>query len=209
MPIKTIIKKARNQKNIFQTDLGKLVGCSQQTIVDIESGQITKSSYLPEICDVLDIDYGKMMANPDAPLESLRLFRFQNFPVIPSEMVYGFLYEGSTLEDISGETRLEHLPSPVNVSDRAFWLQVTSDLMEPSLKPGDFALIDPSFQFGSGALIALFMNGSRLPCFRKIFMDGEREDFLTEKTNERVVHNYDSWESFKKIGAIITSTRIL
>lgn len=48
------IKTARRRKGLTQNKLAELVGCSQQTIVDIEKQEVPRSKFLPQIVLALD-----------------------------------------------------------------------------------------------------------------------------------------------------------
>jgi SOS-response transcriptional repressor LexA len=203
LSVKEVVKKARLEKKLYQSQLGDLVGCSQQTIVDIESGIIKKSSFLPDICAALEIDYHRLMKNPDAPLESLRQFKFSSRPVIHADQVSTFL---STPEAV---TPSKYLPTASEVSDSAYWVQVDTDVMEPELRFGDYALVDPQNEMKSGTLVALFIGESTHPTFRKRFKDGASEMFIAVKTGERVSAVTSGGKTASKIGGIVESATFL
>ena len=49
------IKEARKSKQMTQKTLARLAGCSQQTIVDLETGNVTWSRFMPQLADHLGV----------------------------------------------------------------------------------------------------------------------------------------------------------
>mgnify|MGYP000199711836 CR=1 FL=1 len=126
------IRQARKAANIRQTELAAKVGCAQQTIVDIESGKITRSSYLPKICEILGLDLSKVMdgETPDSVIELQRHHFGNPVPVLTVEQSKA--WDGS-LATI-GQTAM--LPCPVPHSRQTFAMKVLSRNTEADASPG-------------------------------------------------------------------------
>jgi DNA-binding XRE family transcriptional regulator len=179
----TALKQARIRRGLLQKDLATQAGCSQQTVVDIESGKIKKSKYLPEVCAVLGLDYDLLMADEVGSANELILRDFGSpVPVVSHEQVVHWCM-GAVL-DVS-EAR--HLPCPVPHSKRTFALQASGKSMEPVICHGDFVHVDPDVTCQSGDIACLFIGTIKAPVFRKVFQEGAQWYAVTESTGAQTV----------------------
>lgn len=169
MTIGSTIEKARERKKLYQDELAKLSGCSQQTIVDIESDNTKKSKHLPEICKALGIDYEALMENPDADLEEVtRKGRSRFKAVIYPEYVQRYL-SGSFRPYEAGS---DYWPIPENVSNDSFWMVIDNDSTAPVIDFQDIALVEVTPEVKSGDMVCYFSGLGERPVIRKLFIEG-------------------------------------
>lgn len=55
MPLRDRLKRARKARELTQKQLGKLVGCGQSLVGNLESGKQASSSWIPKIADALRV----------------------------------------------------------------------------------------------------------------------------------------------------------
>lgn len=51
------VRAMRRRRNLTQDDLARAVGCSSQTVLDLEQGNIAWSRFLPAIADALEVSF--------------------------------------------------------------------------------------------------------------------------------------------------------
>lgn len=163
-----LIRQARNSAGILQKELAKKVGCSQQTVVDIESGKIKRSKYLADICAELGLDYRALMSGEAGSQADLVAFDFgRPLPVLEASEVAPWV-EGRPV-DLGGA---KHLPCPVEHGPRSFAVQASGDSMEPDIRHNDVVHVDPDQKWRSGDIVCLFVDTTAAPIFRRLFVEG-------------------------------------
>lgn len=163
-----LIKQARNSAGLLQKELAGRVGCSQQTVVDIESGKIKRSKYLADICAELGLDYKSLVSGEAQSQADLVAFDFgRPLPVIEPDEVASWLR--GDLIDLESKQRL---PCPVEHGPRSFVVRASGDSMEPDIRHNDVVHVDPDQKWRSGDIVCLFIGTSSAPMFRRLFVEG-------------------------------------
>lgn len=190
-----MLKKARNESGLLQKELAKRVGCSQQTVVDIESGKIRKSKYLPEICAELGIDYNRLVSGDAVSQADLVSFDFGTpVPVIRLDQVADWL--AGRLTDLSA---VQRHPCPVKHGFRAFAVTASGTAMDPDIRHGDLVHVDPDQGWQSGDIVCLFVGSAAAPLFRQVFSEGAEVYAVAahdeKRTDLHLVKRLDELES--------------
>jgi len=141
MPLGDRIRSEREARGMSQSDLARGVGISQAAIAKIESGETTKSKWLPEIMRLLNIPVG---SQPEAPAEEastdLALQR-QSMPLdIP---VKGVAVGGSDADFSFNGSVSEYVRRPPGLAktNGVYAVYVTSDSMSPRFDPNDMLYV--------------------------------------------------------------------
>ncbi|SRR5581483_4989869 len=141
------IREARERLGLSQAQLGKQAGgCSQATIDKIESGETTRSKFLPLIAkrlgialDELDQAYAAMSQHKAPVVEMAHIVSGErNFPVYASA-------EGGPGEVIRSSDPVDFLPRPAPVGHvrTAYGMIISGESMMPEYRPGDTAIVNP------------------------------------------------------------------
>lgn len=149
------LREAMTLRGVDQKTLADAVGCSQGAISQILMGNTTRSRFLPEIADYLDVSLRWLRGETDdpdiaAPKQSRRLDdEFDLVPIQRIDLEYGM---GEMATNVPIETDVLHFP-------RAWVEAITStppalltfargrgDSMQPTIQDNDMILIDRSQQ---------------------------------------------------------------
>jgi len=159
------IRLARKRKGMTQKDLADAVGCSQQTIVDIESQEAPRSRFLTTIVRALDesLEWIETGVGGPAGVES------------DGMLLPHYDLETAALRALDPEAAdwiidsLYH--APVEMSRMAFTVGVdrmTERLMPESVRLDDVLFVDPDADPQPGRLVLAVMPGwdrAELRCF--------------------------------------------
>lgn len=144
------IKILREQKNISQAELGRLIGVSQQHIQRFEKGYPIPIKYAPKLAEILSVDISEFL--PDE-LKDIQFNSPQAADVAKIEMLDVTACCGNGVDNLSEnsigewimplqEFRQITFADPQNIK----MLKVVGDSMSPTLKAGDWVLVDISQQ---------------------------------------------------------------
>ena len=176
-----LIRQARNSAGLLQKDLASMVGCSQQTVVDIESGKIKRSKYLADICDELGLDYKTLISGTASSQADLVAFDFgRPLPVIDASRVGAWV--SGELVEVSG---LPHLPCPVQHGPRSFAVQASGDSMDRDIRHNDIVHVDPGQGWKSGDVVCMFVGTKAAPIFRRLFAEGDEYCAVAARDDSR------------------------
>ncbi|PST19742.1 hypothetical protein C7U61_14730 [Rhizobium sp. JAB6] len=149
----TAVRRAREERGLSQTELAKLANTSQQTVDRIERGAVEHSRAYPRILDVLGI-----------PNEGFNLERFkktvERMKADSAESYRRFMEEGKHASDIvtkgrmpvyapgdgTGPRLINAIPKayPVEFSEDAYGLVMFGTEMEPAIRNGEIAIVNPN-----------------------------------------------------------------
>ena len=151
-----LIKAERLRRNMSQGTLAKQIGISQTAIQKIEDGLTTKSRYLSEIIEFLEL-------NPKNQTQSQGEFRpppklFD--PAAPAMPVYSAAEGGEGFIVISSDV-IEYLPRPYTLEGipEAYGILVVGESMTPAFKPGETAWVNPRLPPSRDADVILYEIG--------------------------------------------------
>jgi len=140
------IHQRRIELGMSQKELAKRSGCNQQNLSRIERGEITKTSYTPQIARALEttsewLAYGSERQSPPKPPSS----RLGEAPVLSPEEAAS--YE-THLARWAETGDLDAIPIPLSAGERedltslVFWMEVMDDAMAPELPERSLVLVD-------------------------------------------------------------------
>jgi transcriptional regulator with XRE-family HTH domain len=159
MHVGELIRKRREELGLSQAELGRRVGCSQQSIQSVENGETLKSRYLPRIAKILglrleDLDPGLHLdpTLPDGPiLSNIELSGGNDLPL------YSTTATGEGVFVMSKDPiEFVERPAPLARVKGAYGIIVAGELMEPEFRAGDIALVHPHLQPLAGETCVFF-----------------------------------------------------
>ena len=173
------IKTARRRKGLTQNKLAELVGCSQQTIVDIEKQEVPRSKFLPQIVLALDESLEWVQSGRGAPANG-----GDNCAALPHydlEVAAIKSMDASRVDEV-----VDYLYcAPVECSPSSFTVDVdefgSNCLGWDYTDGGDVAFIDPAATVRPGDICLTVLPGFDRAEFRRfVSVGGER--FLVQKS---------------------------
>lgn len=141
MPLGERIRAEREARKLSQSDLARLVGISQAAIAKIESGETTKSKWLPEIMSLLNISAGSQPEAPEVEVASDLALQRQAMPLdIP---VKGVAVGGNDADFSFNGSVSEYVRRPPGLAkaNGVYAVYVTSDSMSPRFDPNDLLYV--------------------------------------------------------------------
>lgn len=161
------IRERRNALGISQATLGMRAGISQGTIGHIESGRNRETTKLPEIAKALECTVDELLGDDAKPTFDRN--------VVPADLgrrripVLSYVQAGRMTEmrtPFSAGDVFEYLLTDLELSDRAFALEIRGQSMEPEFREGDHTIFDPNVQPRPGDFVVA-KNGSEEATFKK------------------------------------------
>lgn len=192
------IKNARRRKGFTQNKLAELVGCSQQTIVDIEKQELPRSKFLPQIVLALDESLEWVQSGRGAPANG-----GDNCAALPH---YDLEVAAIKSMDASRvDEAIDYLYcAPTECSPSGFTVEIdelgVGCLGWQSANPGDVAFVDPAALIQPGDFCLVVLPGFDRAEFRRfVSVGGER--FLVQKsgmgTENTKVEIFDSYAEYQ------------
>ncbi|MWP47468.1 LexA family transcriptional regulator [Gilliamella sp. Pas-s27] len=158
------IRARREELNLTQEQVASQVGIKQQSYQAIESGEVKKPRYLYEISVALKCDMAWLLSGKEKEVKNVEpiALKASQVPLI-SYVQAGVWTESCELRDSTG---FEYIMTSLELSDKAFALQIKGDSMEPEFKEGDVVIIDPAIRPIPGEFVVA-MNGESEATFKK------------------------------------------
>jgi phage repressor protein C with HTH and peptisase S24 domain len=152
--IGTIVREARENKGLTQTELADKLGTSQQTIEKIERGITKRSSYLLPISIELGIPGDKLSMGPTkqaAGASGIQIPGRELTTGVRDLPVYSAARGGGGELIVSSEP-IEYVtrPEPLEGVLKGYGVRVVGDSMAPEFEEGDIALVHPNLQPRNG-----------------------------------------------------------
>lgn len=171
------IRAARKRKGMTQKDLSVVVGCSQQTIVDIESHEAPRSRFLTAIVRALDETIEWIEAGTGGPsggdYDSVHLPHY--------DLETAAL---RCLDPAAADCAIDSLYAPpVPVSRMGFTVGVdamTVRLMPDTVRSGDVLFVDPLADPAPGRLVLAVMPGWDRAELRYLVVAGGSKALVTD-----------------------------
>ena len=158
------IRARREELGLTQEQVAEQVGIKQQSYQAIESGGVKKPRHLYEISVVLKCDMAWLLSGNKEDIRNVEVLDFKTYQVpLISYIQAGAWTESCELRDSTG---FEYIMTSLELSDKAFALQIKGDSMEPEFKEGDVVIIDPVIKPIPGEFVVA-MNGESEATFKK------------------------------------------
>lgn len=145
------LKSAREQAGLSQASLAKLIGTGQSTIGSIENGRNQGSGKLLQIARALNVlpewlETGRGQMRPNKEADS-QPFDANVIPAAVGERripLLNYVQAGVFCDPGQNFTfeGMEYLLTDLDLSERAFALQIKGDSMHPEFKEGDRIIVD-------------------------------------------------------------------
>lgn len=158
------IRARREQLGLTQEQIASQIGIKQQSYQAIESGSVKKPRYLYEISLALKCDMAWLLSGKDKEVKNVKVINFEAYKVPLISYVQAGVWTGSC--ELRNSTGFEYIMTSLELSDKAFALQIKGDSMEPEFKEGDVVIIDPAVKPTPGEFV-LAMNGESEATFKK------------------------------------------
>ena len=158
------IRARREELGLTQEQVAEQVGIKQQSYQAIESGVVKKPRHLYEISVTLKCDMAWLLNGKEKEVKNVEpiALKARQVPLI-SYVQAGVWTESCELRDSTG---FEYIMTSLELSDKAFALQIKGDSMEPEFKEGDVVIIDPAIKPLPGEFVVA-MNGESEATFKK------------------------------------------
>ncbi len=171
------IKEARNHKGFSQELLSEKIGVSKRTLINYEQNdkEPTASTILniAKHCTISEwwllTGKGEMLLKENNLVASNNNYNIDllNVRAGAGEGIYNYVIE--TIDTISLDKSF--FRTPINTS-KVKGIQVDGDSMEPTLRDGDYVLIDENTTFGINGIYAIQFGGQILIKRLQFKMDG-------------------------------------
>jgi phage repressor protein C with HTH and peptisase S24 domain len=171
------IKEARNHKGFSQELLSEKIGVSKRTLINYEQNdkEPTASTILniAKYCTISEwwllTGKGEMLLKENNLVASNNNYNIDllNVRAGAGEGIYNYVIE--TIDTISLDKSF--FRTPINTS-KVKGIQVDGDSMEPTLRDGDYVLIDENTTFGVNGIYAIQFGGQILIKRLQFKMDG-------------------------------------
>lgn len=158
------IRARREQLGLTQEQIASQIGIKQQSYQAIESGSVKKPRYLYEISLALKCDMAWLLSGKDKEVKNVKVINFEAYKVPLISYVQAGVWTGSC--ELRNSTGFEYIMTSLELSDKAFALQIKGDSMEPEFKEGDVVIIDPAVKPTPGEFVVA-MNGESETTFKK------------------------------------------
>ncbi len=170
-------KEARNYTTLTQKELGEKLGFQWHKIKDIEAGKLKVT---PDIADYLENYYsisgwwlltgkGEMLLKENNLVVTNNNYNIDllNVRAGAGEGIYNYVIE--TIDTLSLDKSF--FRTPIN-TNKVKGIQVDGDSMEPTLRDGDYVLINEEATFGVNGIYAIQLGGQILIKRLQFKMDG-------------------------------------
>lgn len=147
------VRRAREERGLSQAELAKLAKTSQQTVDRIERGAVEHSRAYPRILEVLDIPNEGF--NPETFKKTVAKMKEDS-----SESYRRFMQHGKYSADVvtagrmplyapgdgTGPRLINAIPRayPVEFAEEAYGLVMFGSEMEPAIRNGEIAIVNPN-----------------------------------------------------------------
>ncbi|OCG08894.1 DNA-binding protein [Gilliamella sp. wkB178] len=158
------IRKKRTELGLTQRDLAKAIkGANHSSVSQWESDTSTPSAKnLFDLSIALNCDFAWLLnGGIESNITPVELKSYK-VPLI-SYVQAGMWTESCELRDSTG---FEYIMTSLELSDKAFALQIKGDSMEPEFKESDVVIIDPAVKPTPGEFVVA-MNGESEATFKK------------------------------------------
>jgi len=166
----TRLKALRQKRKLSQARLASMAGVSQGTIGNIESDVRGYGESIVDIAKALETTPAYLRLETDVEHAG-------GSNVIPADIgvhripLINYVQAGNWSEIADGFHAGEHLLTDLDLSDRAFALEIKGDSMLPEFRPGDRVIIDPAIPPSPGCFVVA-KNGGDEATFKKYRLRG-------------------------------------
>lgn len=161
------IKESRENKNLNQSQLAKLVGITQQSLQAIENDEIKQPRQIVKIAEALGVSPEWLQFGVD-----------NKFRYVDWKMEKPFTAGSRVGQPL---TVIDHISIPSNRNSSQFALTVKGDSMVSpnigmiSFLPGDVIVADPELTAQNGNYVIAFQEGMSEVLFKQYVAEGKRK----------------------------------
>lgn len=178
MTIAARVKARREELAMTQSELATKAGTTQQSIQQLEDGEVRRPRYLIELAAALKCDAEYLLHGKGS----------QNFSYAGPEKegasypLISWISAGSWVEAVepySIESVEQWFKSDEHIEGRGFWLKVDGDSMTAptglSIPSGTLVLFDTGRDAKNGSLVIAKLDDSNEVTFKKLIIDGGKK----------------------------------
>jgi transcriptional regulator with XRE-family HTH domain len=188
------LKIARERKGIkTQAELAKLIGVTQQTIQQIESGETQRTRYLDLIANALDVSRGWLLGDENidfapVPLQKIDLPPIVSIPLLEFRQITEWVKDGI----LPINNRSVNIFMKNQLSDKTYGIDITNDAISfhvfPLQLPGRcvLAVADPLATPEPQDVVLVDMGDGKIK-FRQYWKDGEEFFLKSLEPNQPLV----------------------
>lgn len=179
MSIGKRIRNIRKRKGISQTELGKIVGASKQTIYKYEMGEVKSIPYkkIIAIANALNVTPGTLMGWEDEQPTGI--------PIL------GSVPAGVPIEAVQDIIGYEELSPKYKNNDNYFALQIKGDSMFPYIYDKDVVIVHKTAEVNNGDIVIAMVNGYEATCKKLKKMDSGLMLLPNNQDYEPMFYNID------------------
>lgn len=222
------LKMARKNAKVTQAQLAKLVGTTQGSISDLESGRNRTTTNLVAIAGILNVNptwlatgqgqmkprtsMAELQAQMDAIIAKDRAKTALKRDVLDIKIpvpVISWVAAGSWTDSGEGVTLedcFETLPRPHNLSKDGFALVVRGESMLPEFRPNEYIYVEPQIGFWdlkNGDLVVVRETNNNEATFKQLVLGETSEDMYLRPLNpnwhEQKMVPKSEWELVGKV----------
>ncbi|WP_392565381.1 LexA family transcriptional regulator [Utexia brackfieldae] len=156
------IKARREELGLTQEEVAKQVGIKQQSYQAIETGATKKPRFLYEISLALKCDMSWLLSGKTLPHLTPATLKACQIPLINYAQVLQWADYHIQKESI----KYDYILASLELSDRAFALEINGDSMAPEFREGDLIIIEPAITPKPGEFVVA-VSGEREATFKK------------------------------------------
>ncbi|MCT6874822.1 LexA family protein [Frischella perrara] len=158
------IKARREELGLTQQEIAEKVGIKQQSYQAIESGETKKPRNLYELSIALKCDLAWLLSGKEKEINNVEMIKIISHQVpLISYVQAGIWREICEIKDSTG---FDYVMTSLELSEKAFALEIKGDSMEPEFKEGDIIIVDPIVKPMPGEFVVA-INGDAEATFKK------------------------------------------
>ncbi|RXJ79816.1 hypothetical protein CRU86_02255 [Aliarcobacter skirrowii] len=163
------LKSARLGLGLSQLHFAEKLNITDKTLRNYENGNNITIEIVKKISEIANIDFDFLLNGKNITVQNNKnyLIDLLNVRAGAGEGIYNYVVE--TVDTISLDKSF--FRTPIN-TNKIKGIQVDGDSMEPTLRDGDYVLIDENINFGTNGIYAIQYGGQILIKRLQFKMDG-------------------------------------
>jgi len=198
------LRKARRERNLTQKELAALVGISQQTVQELESGESKSSNHIMKFSKALQVKAGWLQfGEGNDPFEAMsdlyKKIPHGRVPVIEWKQAIQWSIESEDAINFSGKTIAS--PCPERKNKNIFSLRIKGDSMigkNMAFTEGSYIVIDPDQNHKEGDYVVAIKSAAKEAVFRQLITEGGNDILVPLNPQYKTIE-----EDFHIIGVMI------
>lgn len=163
------IKSVRLGLGLSQLNFAEMLNITDKTLRNYENGNNITIEIIKKISEIANIDFYFLLNGKNITVDNNENYNIDllNVRAGAGEGIYNYVIE--TVDTISLDKSF--FRTPIN-TNKIKGIQVDGDSMEPTLRDGDYVLIDENINFGTNGIYAIQYGGQILIKRLQFKMDG-------------------------------------